>query len=182
MNRKLASVILLIALVGIALVTAIPVAADEPVFVDPAYEITYTVSAGDNIHLYYWWWATTPGLVNVYLKGNETTYTLRDANDQIVWSLAAEEAEKYWSEIFKTDFSDFFDYPMPYMYASAWEYPLGQLSPGTYSLTTDMFFTHAVTDGAHVIRDPETGERISPTPSIFPKGFHWVFQVTIIVE
>ncbi len=176
MNRKLASIILLIALVAIALVAAMPATADEPVNIDPIVGGPYAVSANDNIHLYYWFWAMAPGHVNAYIKRNETTYTLRDANDQIVWSLTAEEAEQYWSEIFKADFSDFFDYPMPYVYASAWEYPLGQLATGTYSLTSEILFTRTVTDGAHVIRDPETGERIFPTPSIFPKGTTGFFK------
>jgi hypothetical protein len=107
MNRKLASIILLVALVAIALVAALPAAAEEHVNVDPVYEMTYQVSTEDTIHLYYWLWTTTPGHVNVYLKGNETSYTLRNAANQIVWSLTAEAAVKYWSDIFKVDFSSF---------------------------------------------------------------------------
>jgi hypothetical protein len=181
MNRKLVSIMLLVVLLAVVFVTALPAAADEPVNVDPVVGGPYLVSAEDNIHLYYWWWATTPGLVNVYLKGNETTYTLRDAANQIVWSLTAEAAEEYWSDIFKADFSDFFDYPMPHLYASAWEYPLGQLESGTYTLTTEVTYTHTIADGGHVLRDPATGERLLPTPSIYPAGTY-VFQITIIVE
>jgi hypothetical protein len=70
---------------------------------------------------------------------------------------------------------------MPYVYASAWEYPLGQLDPGIYTLTTEIVLKHTIADGAHVIRDPVTGERILPTPSIYPAGTY-VAQVTIIVD
>lgn len=181
MNRKLAGKLLFAALLVVSIVAAIPAAANEPEYIDPVVGGPYDVSVEDDIHLYYWWWATTPGLVNVYIKGNETTYTLRNAENQIVWSLTAEEAEEYWSETFQADFSDAFDYPMPYMYATAWEYPLGQLAAGQYTLTTEIVYTHKITDGAHVIRDIETGERILPTPSIYPPGTY-EFQVTIFVN
>lgn len=183
MKRKLASVILLIALVAIALVAAIPAAADEPVNVDPVVGGPYLVSADDNIHLYYWYWVTTRGHVITYLKGNETSYTLQNANNEIVWSLTAEEAAPYWSEPFQIDWSEWIDYPMPYLWAAAWEYPLGSLEfldPGIYTLTTTIYLKHPMIDG-HVIRDKETGKRIFPTPMFLPAGTQ-EYYVTIIVE
>lgn len=181
MNRKLASVILLAALVAIALVAAIPAAADEPVYIFPFEGGPYVVGADDEISLGWYWWATTPGLVNVYIKATEVNYALIDSSGQIVWSLSAKEAEGYWAEPFPIDLSDFFDYPMPYIYISDWQYPLGKLPPGTYTLATEFTLMHPVNDGAHVLLDPVTGERVYPTPSIYLPGTT-LGAVTIIVE
>jgi hypothetical protein len=140
---------------------------------------TFTVEEGQPIVLFCGWFATSKGLLVDFRTAHVGTYVLMSGGQE-TWSLGAGEVAAHWSA--------------PYQFSAAglglacvhedvwvtgWEFQLGTLDPGTYTLVSDEWLTHPVNDGAHTCSFD--GERI-PAPSLYWTGPLYHSQVTIVVE
>ena len=169
MRKVMLSVLILVVLAGVMSGAASAQnGSDVPVWV---YEDGAEICAGpeDNIIFLDGWLATTRGLVNMFLGAYTMSFTLYDEDNVDIFSLSEEESDDYWGPIMSMVPEDWgLSCPMPYIAGVLWEYDYGALEEGTYTLITEWDFRHPVNDGYHACTDPETGEPVSPTPSLYP--------------
>jgi len=165
----------------LALSTLAPaVSAQGPTYVYWCFgDESVAVSHDDHVVLRCPWGAKTAGQLRMFLNHDVISFELKDGTGNVVWTLDPEEAATYWTEPVKVKASDFgFECKPDVQWLTRLVVPLGTLAAGTYTLTVNETYLHAVNDGMHTCSIG--GERIPP-PSLYPAGPLPTVVMTIIV-
>lgn len=182
MKRAVVLTFVLAVLLLVAAVLTPSTQAQAPVIVYPYVDgATYNANTSEPIILYWGWLATTPGLVRVYLNHSEETYLMTGPGVPPL-DLDAAEAEVYWGPLVSGPPSVLgLECPMPNLWATFWEYDVGPLPQGVYTLVFTSTFNNPVNDGYHVCTFEGTNIPAAPAPSLFRSGV-LVATSTIIVS
>jgi hypothetical protein len=168
-----------------------PAQAQEPPPLPPTWVYTYPgdgwvdhVKTNESIMMHWWWFAYSPGQVKEFLGAASDVYIITNADGSYKKVITADEARKYFTDPFPANPEVFWNATTPngYSWASAWEYPLGRLPAGTYTVTFEETLRHTVNDGFHLFRDYETGERMYPVPDIYLPGKYINISTIIVTE
>lgn len=175
MSRK--TMALLVSTLLTASIMAPAASAQEPAFVFAFDDgATYVVPEGTEIILGYGWAAKTKGQVRTYVAATRDSFHIQDAAGGTVASISVDEAKAFWGPLFKVPTTLLgLSCKKAEFWASLWEYDLGTLPPGEYTLTATTTLTHPVNDGYHTCED-------IPAPSLYPAGEYGPATVTIIIE
>lgn len=139
---------------------------------------TFTLEADQEIVLFCGWFATSKGLLESFLTGHGGTYELTSGG-QKVWSMDPEGVAAHWSSPYPVPAADLgLECVHEDVWVTGWEFALGTLEPGTYTLVSDEWLTHPVNDGVHTCSSG--GERVS-APSLYWTGPLYHSEVTIVV-
>lgn len=184
MNRKNIFRLVIMTLLVMSFLLPSPAIAQEcePYYISPISDYTADgVKACQDVIMFWGWIAIAPGLVREFTNVAQDTYTLKDSNGVIVGIVNPDEAEQYWTQPYAIDPIIYgLDAPMPKMWEADWEFSLGRLQPGTYTLHRITVLTHPVNDGTHVVIDLATGEKFLPLPGLY-RGLLSDTTVTIVV-
>lgn len=160
--------LLLILLLLVAVMVPGASAEEEPAQIAPYRDgAVYDVSTEQEVHIFWVWLALNPGLVNDYLDASHESYTLQGPGTSLAISDA--EAAPHWSPILQAPPEMVgWECPRPLAAGSIFDYNLGYLSPGEYTLTFIRTLDRPVNDGLHVCTIG--GEPLADAPSLFPAG------------
>ena len=106
------------------------------------------VSTDEFIVLNYSWATISPGLVNAYIKRAEQSFTLTGLGYPSL-SVAPEEAKLLWGAIFPFDLTPYPHWQCPPVKSGAvanWQYEIGYLEEGVYTLQFDRILEPPITD------------------------------------
>jgi hypothetical protein len=161
---------LLVVLVVLSFTSSSVLAGSEPTYILPWPDgRVFTVSSDADIYIYWYWLAKNVGLVRVYLDHTTETLTLlREGSPTPVFSLSSEQVRQAYSPPSWTPPEwTFWDCGQLRFAFSRWEYHVGPLEEGTYTLVWTWDNEIPVNDGLHACRDAETGERLAAPPSLY---------------
>lgn len=160
-------VLLLILLLLLATLTLTPSlsAHGEPVNILPYLDgAVYEIQTDQEAHIFLAWIALNRGLIQDYLIASHESYTLVGNGETIVISEA--ETEQVYGPIIEAPPDILgFECPRPAIVGAIFDYNLGHLEPGTYTLTRVVTLDHPVNDGLHVCT--VEGQPVADTPSLF---------------
>ena len=178
MRKKTAFTVLLV-LTALALSVS-GVFAQGVVRVFPFAGEQVTLEQGEQIQLFWFWSATTKGLVRVYLNHYSASIAVIDEDGVTVWSMSPEEADQYWGpiETFPVPPGGDWDCAKPTGSSVGWEYTIPlNLSPGDYTLVLTERFEQPVNDGWHTCT--WMGEPGAPTPSLYRGTASYETMITV---
>jgi hypothetical protein len=146
--RKIVGTSLLV-LVAIAMLTMSALAQGEDVNVVPyRWDPGYTVYSDQNIILTAGWSACRRGAVQNFLTATNLSWSLNGEG----LNLSGEDTNEYWSHLFTVPPVDTssacMGAPLEEIWSTAWNYPIGQLPPGEYTVNFSWWLDHPVTDVA----------------------------------
>jgi hypothetical protein len=130
-----------------------------------------TIEEDEQIQLFWFWAATTKGLVRVYLNHFSASIALVDKYGVPVWSMSPEEADLYWGpiETWPIEPGGDWDCAKPTTSSVGWEYTIPRppnLRPGEdYTLVFTERFDQPVNDGWHTCT--WMGVKDVPPPSLY---------------
>lgn len=149
----------------------------EPVNILPYIDgAVYEIRTDQEAHIFLAWVALSPGLVQEYLNASHESYTLV-GNGETVAISDAETKQTYGPIIEAPPEILGLECPRPLVAGTIFDYTLGHLEPGTYTLTRTATLDHPVNDAFHVCTF--AGQPAANTPSLY-EGTR-VSTVTILV-
>jgi len=139
-----------------------------------------TIEKGDQIQVFWYWSATTKGLVRVYLSHHSVSMALTDEDGEPVWSMSPEEANRHWGpiETFPLPAGGDWDCAKPTGSSVYWGYTIPlSLDPGIYFLVVNESLDQPVNDGWHTCT--WLGEQAVPPPSLYRGTSTSVTMITV---
>jgi hypothetical protein len=141
--------LIMLALVLLLLVpSTATLAKKDSVFVYPQYGGEATVSSTDEVVVQLGWIACSKGLVSDFIESaDHVVYLDGDSIDK-----AFKQEASYWSTPVETDtFASHCVWDVDNTWITYWEYSIGKLKPGDYSLALEQWFTFPVIDGLDIL-------------------------------
>jgi hypothetical protein len=154
-------------------------AQEEPVNVAPYRDgAVYEATTDQEVHIFWVWLALNPGLVHVYLDASHESYMLEGPSTSL--SISDKTAEQYWSPVLEAPPELLgWECPRPLAAGSIFDYNLGYLAPGEYTLTYVRTLDYPVNDGLHICTID--GQPLADPPSLLDAGTN-VSTLTITVS
>ena len=180
----------LVVVVLLAAALAVPAAAQNPpielnlVFDDGR---TVPVPSGTDVVLWLYWDASAKGLLeNMFIRSVSTSNTLYDQEGNAVRQLDPDTNRALWAPVTLIDPAKLgMSCPQGKHWYTDWRYPIkaGALKPGTYTLVSNGTFTRPVNDGYHTCTSLDTGQPMSPPPSLHKSSnFSFTSTITLVIE
>lgn len=149
---------MILALVLLLLIpSTVTLAKNDPVYINPQFGGEITVSSTDEVIIEWLWFACSKGLVNDFLDSANIGLFI----NEVMVDKAYKQSNSYWSTRTKTSvdediFAEHCVWDVDSSWSVNWEYSLGKLDPGSYSINTIVDFSFPVIDGLDVY--PTYGE------------------------
>ena len=148
---------------------------------------TVNVPVGTDVVLWLYWDASAKGLLEkMFIRSVSASNTLYDQAGNAVLQLSPDTNRTLWAPATLIDPALLgIACPQGKHWYTDWRYPIkaGALPPGTYTLVTDATFARPVNDGYHTCVSLDTGQPMSPPPSLHKSNnFSFTTTITLVIE
>ena len=124
----------------------------------------FEVRTDQEAHIFLAWLALNRGLVRDYLIASHESYTLAGNGETLV--ISATQTEQVYGPIIEAPPDVVgWECPRPLIAATVFDYNLGHLEPGMYTLTREVTYDRPVNDGLHVCT--VAGQPLADPPSLY---------------